>query len=572
MRSAALAALLKDDFEHQLRDNPEFASQAGDHRFDGQLQDLSPASFERRHQHNGAMLLRAQALQVEPEEELSSKERMYLKMFIDNIQMEQQALALRCHLAPVNSIGYGGVVNNFIEMLEWIEAGEAGAEKLLDRVKAFPDQCKQYIELLKAGVEKGFVASKAMLRKTSEQINDVVKQKPLNDLSDASLVEEWERACFSVEKYLRESYALHARDQAGCTGLPQGSEVYSLCLRYHTTTRMTADEIHKIGLEQVARIEERYRRDVLEPLGYSADPGDFKKTFAAFVETVRTDKSHCYDTAAELLDGYKSLCASIEKELPRFFNCFPKSKLEIVSKDAVSGPAAYYLAGTPDGTRPGRFYVNVSNIKERPKYEMEALALHEAIPGHHHQCALALENTTIPDFVRFLEDRRYEFCPARRQLYAAYLEGWALYCEALGEEMGIYKNDPLKLFGRLSMECMRAVRLVVDTGIHHQGWSVDKAIDYMMEKTGMHRHEVEAECYRYEAWPGQACAYKIGEVAIWRMRRKAETSLGEHFDIKAFHDIIINGGPLPLDLLEDQVENWITELLEPRIKKTKVEL
>lgn len=219
----------------------------------------------------------------------------------------------------------------------------------------------------------------------------------------------------------------------------------------------------------------------------------------------------------------------------------------------------YYLAGTPDGTRPGRFYVNVSNLNKRPKYEMTSLALHEAIPGHHHQCALALENDDLPNFLRFLEDRRYEFCPGRRQLYAAYLEGWALYCESLGEEMEMYKT-PLELFGKLSMEMMRAVRLVVDSGIHHKGWDVEKAIVYMMENTGMHRHEVEAECYRYEAWPGQACAYKVGEVAIWKMRRGAEDILGNKFVLKEFHEVVLSAGPMPLDSLSQRVSRWIEEV------------
>jgi uncharacterized protein (DUF885 family) len=165
----------------------------------------------------------------------------------------------------------------------------------------------------------------------------------------------------------------------------------------------------------------------------------------------------------------------------------------------------------------------------------------------------------VPDFLRFLEDRRYEVCPARRQIYAAYLEGWGLYCEALGEEMGVYGGDPHKLFGRLSMEMMRAVRLVVDTGIHHHGWPVLKAVDYMMEATGMHKDECEAECYRYEAWPGQACAYKVGEIAIWRIRRKAEAALGSAFDIKEFHDVVLNSGPVPLDTLAAMVDAWVQD-------------
>jgi len=287
----------------------------------------------------------------------------------------------------------------------------------------------------------------------------------------------------------------------------------------------------------------------------------FSEKFAQFVNDARSNTDYYYTTEAQLLEGYRLKCQAIKNVLPKYFNVFPSSPLEIVRKDAPTAPAAYYLAGTPDGSRPGRFYVNVSNINARPKYEMTSLALHEAIPGHHHQCALALENVAIPDFLRFLEDRRYEFCPARRQLYAAYLEGWALYCEALGEEMGLY-TTPMELFGKLSMEMMRAVRLVVDSGLHYKGWSVKHAIEYMMEQTGMHRHEVEAECYRYEAWPGQACAYKIGEIAIWKMRHAAEEKLGsEGFNLKDFHDVVLNSGPLPLDALERMVEEWVVKRL-----------
>lgn len=239
-----------------------------------------------------------------------------------------------------------------------------------------------------------------------------------------------------------------------------------------------------------------------------------------------------------------------------YFEKLPVSKMEIVELNSPTSPAAFYMQGTVDMKRPGKFYVNVCNLGERPKYNMYALALHEAVPGHHLQGSLAIENAAIPPFIRFIEDRRYEYCPARRNIYAAYLEGWALYCEALGEEMDFYPS-PLELFGRLSMEMMRAVRLVVDTGIHSKGWSIEQAITYMMTNTGMHRNECEAECYRYEAWPGQACAYKVGEVAIWRMRKRAEACLGPAFDIKKFHSCVLENGPLPLDTLGDLVDEWI---------------
>ena len=354
------------------------------------------------------------------------------------------------------------------------------------------------------------VASKAMVRKVSEQIMAVVEQEspfpetvedfPLHLQPRASeAFDAFKTACRGVEQFIREEYSPVTREQCGCMGLPNGSAIYSLALRFHTTTTMTAEEIHQVGLSEVARIEERYRNDVLVPLGYMKEDTDddknFQEVFQKFVDTARGDQTQVFDTTEELLQGYRDLCSEISTVLPKYFSTIPKSPLDFVAKNASSAPAAYYMAGTPDGSRPGRFYVNVSNLSQRPKYEMTSLALHEAIPGHHHQCALALENPQIPDFLRYLEDRRYEFCPARRQLYAAYLEGWALYCEALGEEMGMYKDDPMKIFGRLSMEAMRAVRLVVDTGIHHKGWAVEQAIEYMMEKTGMHRHECEVLYY-----------------------------------------------------------------------------
>ena len=581
-----LQQLLDDDFHFQHFDNPEFASQSGNHKYADRLQDLSPKAFQKRREHNAQVLMTLQQ-EIPPQALSTDALRLRRALFLDNVSIETAAFDLGCHLYPLNSIGYGGVVNNFLETMEWQEDVTIAPHKFLKRLEAFPTQVNQFIELLKYGVSQNRIASKDMLHKVSEQLfESAANPKPVTDLMTKAYPEwknvenpscrEWSAvsnfngACCHLEKYIREEYEPHARTNSGCTGMSNniGKEVYALSLRFHTTTNMSPQEIHDIGLSQVSRIRERYKHEILVPLQYmtkkeAADCNDatFSKTFATFVNHCRNDQSFYYTTADELLNGYRALCTHISTVLPNYFNTFPTSPLEIVSKDAATAPAAYYLAGTPDGNRPGRFYVNISNLKQRPKYEMKSLALHEAIPGHHHQCALALENETVPNFVRFLEDRRYEFCPARRQIYGAYAEGWALYCEALGEEMGLYKT-PMDLFGKLSMEMMRAVRLVVDTGIHHKGWKVEKAIVYMMQQTGMHRHEVEAECYRYEAWPGQACAYKIGEVAIWKMRKEAERRLGvDQFDIKGFHDVVLNSGPMPLNVLEEMVKEWVDGLV-----------
>jgi len=484
-------------------------------------------------------------------------EKLHLRLFTNNVALELEAFEAGCHLCPINSIGYGGVHHSFVEQLEWMVPDDH--DTFLARVEALPAQAEQYIALLRSGLERGIVASQDMLRKVVPQLEEsktsslligMIEQVPeaLSARAQAALT-GYVAAIEAVKVFVMSEYAPQARATPGCKGMAQGEHIYNISLRYHTTTTMSAAEIHEVGLQEVARIEQRYQADVMAPLGFAG-------TFEEFVAQCKGDKTLHYDTEAQLLDGYQKLSDRIAEVLPGYFAEFPASKLEIVSKQSETAPCAFYLSGTPDGSRPGRFYVNVSHLDKKPKYEMTALALHEGIPGHHHQGSIAIENPNIPNFMRYIEDRRYEFAPARRQMYTAYLEGWALYCEALGEEMGFY-TDPLDLFGRLSCEMMRAVRLVVDTGIHDQGWSVERAIEYMMTKTGMARAGVEAECYRYEAWPGQACAYKIGEVAIWRIRNIAETKLGQRFDLKQFHSIVLGSGPMPLETLEAAVDDWI---------------
>lgn len=514
--------ILNSDFEWSLEDNPEYSSQAGKHQYDFKLQDLSSKSFENRIKHNKEILEQINLINSHinnnnnnnnnNEEENNLK--LILELFKKNLSDEVEALELGCHLYPINSIGHGGVHNNFIEALDWL-GEENRSNNFLSRLKAFPIQAEQWKELLRYGISQNKVASTAMLRKVPQQFERILSN--LNDstgpisnlLSEVpdELRDEAESAKLNfiasindLKQFIENEYLPHARVTCGISGLPNGLELYNVCLKYHTTTSLTPEEIHSIGLSEVERIELRYQNDVLKPLNHDS-------TFESFVEKYKSPESGQYYTRqSDLLEGYRILTSHIEKKLDQYFEIFPKSEMEIVPLDVATAPAAYYMQGTSDGKRPGKFFVNVSNLNQRPIYEMTALALHEGIPGHHFQGSLAIENDKIPSFLRYIEDRRYEFCPARRQLYAAYLEGWALYCEALGEEMGLYAT-PLNIFGRLSMEMMRAVRLVVDTGIHYKGWTVEEAIQYMMSKTGMHRHECEAECYRYEAWPGQACKF-----------------------------------------------------------------
>ena len=360
-----------------------------------------------------------------------------------------------------------------------------------------------------------------------------------------------------VLTFYREEYSLHTREDPSCSSLPNGPEIYQQCLKYHTTTDLTAEEIHLLGLSEVAAIEKRYIEDVLKPLGFTG-------SFEEFVRKVQVDQRFFVESAERLKGLYEEKCKEVKRVIPRFFSRSPKSPLSIEHRTV--GPAAYYLAGTADGLRPGKFYVNTRNVNEKPIYEITALTLHEAIPGHHHQVSLALESDDLPMFLRCCEDRRYEVCPARRNMYSSYIEGWALYCEHLGEEMGLY-SDAYDIFGRLSMDMMRAVRCVVDTGLHAKGWSIEKSVVYMMEKTGMHRKEVESEIYRYATWPGQAVAYKVGQLEFLRLRRKAETAMqmsgsSSIFKISEFHDVCLDSGPVSLSLLEELIEKYIADKLE----------
>lgn len=563
--AARLQALLDADFEIQLRDNPEFASQAGFHDWDGFLQDLGPTSWDERLTHNATVSAELERLDLSAEG-VTDAHRLHAQLLKAAITEESRAIELGCHLLPLNSIGVGGVHENFLELLEWmLFESEEDYKKYVDRLMAFPAQVQGYQDLLAYGAcMRGMSASKSMMRRVPARLKELIEsdlpqlKAPLEGKElDAEFVEQvgqaikncYQGALRGLLNFVEEFYSDRVREDPACKALRNGEEVYAQCLRFHTTTSKSAQEIHDMGLQEVARIEGRFQHEVLDVLG-------FKGKFSEFAESLKKDPTFFYTSEEDLLAGYRDLVKRITEKLPQFFGKLPAMPLEVVAK--TGGPAAYYFAGTPDGKRPGRFYVNTTRLSERAKYEMPALALHEGVPGHHLQGALALENEELPQFLRYIEDRRYEFCPARRPLYTAYLEGWALYCEHLGEEMGMY-TSPHELFGRLSVEMMRAVRLVVDTGIHHFGWSVERAAEYMEEKTGMAANECSEECHRYAAWPGQACGYKVGQLAIEELRQRAEAKLGASFDLRAFHDLVLGAGPLPLDVLGQRVDAWIVE-------------
>jgi uncharacterized protein (DUF885 family) len=391
------------------------------------------------------------------------------------------------------------------------------------------------------------------------------------DLMDecTSLIDASKDTWQKLVSFLENDYVPNLRDEISAThGYPDGETFYKDCLEFHTTTTMTPQEIHQLGLDEVARIRQTMN-DIATDAG-------FPDRLQDYMEHLRTGKEFEPKDAASLLAHYRDITGRISPALLNLFHIqtLPRSPFEIKETPpagASMAPAAYYLAGSPDPSqpRPGMFYVNTSELPTRRTYECEALSLHEAIPGHHTQAAIQGENTNLPDFRRYCEDRRYFEAPCRFPFYTGYIEGWGLHCETLGEELNLYKN-PSDRMGQLSMEALRSCRLVVDTGMHALGWSADDALQYMLTNTAMGEHDAKTEVSRYITWPGQATAYKVGERFIRKLRTKAETAFGSNssmdgggggggaaFDPRDFYHVVLTCGPVPLSTLETLVDEYI---------------
>ncbi|MBL8343481.1 MAG: DUF885 domain-containing protein [Rubrivivax sp.] len=335
------------------------------------------------------------------------------------------------------------------------------------------------------------------------------------------------------------SHRLRGDQAPGLAALPGGARWYEVLLESHTTLRLGADEIHRTGLAEVKRIRGEMAR-------VQAEVG-FKGTLAEFFQHLKTDARYKFATPEAMFAAYEAVQRRVAEVLPRFFAAAPKSRLvfaPVPAEQQASAGGAYYIVGTPDGTRPGTFYLNTSELPTRTATRTTALFLHEGVPGHHLQGSLAQEDATLPPMLRFAWN-------------AGYGEGWALYAEWLGHEMALYAGDPIQHFGQLDMEIFRAARLVVDTGLHTQGWSRRRATDYLVANTSLERTFCEGEVDRYIVWPGQACAYKLGELRIRALRQRAERTLGSRFDVREFHTQVLNTGAVALAVLERKIDNWM---------------
>jgi uncharacterized protein (DUF885 family) len=439
----------------------------------------------------------------------------------------------------------------------------ADYEDILARLEALPKAVEQNIALLQVGLKKGYTPPKLMLRDVPQQIAGLIPADPLASPLLESFT-EFPPGIFEVERsrlidrakkiytsavapafqklhdYVVATYLPACRESIAATALPNGAAAYAFHVRWQTTTNLTPQQIHEIGLAEVKRI----RAEMAQVIAST----NFKGSFHDFTEFLRTDPRFFYEKPEDLVNGYRIITKKIDPELAHEFGKLPRLPYGVCVIPEFKAPSqttAYYQQGAPSAGRPGCYFVNTYNLHARPKWEMEALSLHESVPGHHLQISLAQEMEGLPEF-------------RKHAGYSAFVEGWALYSESLGEELSMYR-DPYAKFGQLSYEMWRAVRLVVDTGMHAKGWTREQAIQFFKDNTGKTDQDITVEVDRYIVWPGQALAYKLGQLKIRELRTQAERKLGTKFDVRKFHDAVLESGAVPLNVLESHMERWMDE-------------
>jgi prolyl oligopeptidase len=548
--------LLADEWEYTLRESPTFASHLGDKRYNDRWPDVSLAAIERRHQHRQETLAKLEKID---KQQLSTADQLNYELFCKDVAEEVETFQYRWHLVPLDQRGGIQTENELADQLPFRTVKDY--EDWIARLKSFPLYMQQTTDLMWAGIREKIVQPKIVMRRIPEQIKkqivtdpaDSLYYKPFKKFPDDISAADQDRLKNAAQAAIRDhlvpayrefaiffdkEYYPACFDEVGAWQLPRGQELYAFRTRQFTTTNKTPDEIHAIGLAEVKRIRREMEQIVKQV--------KFAGTFPEFLTSLRTDKKFYYDSSEDLLNGYLALCKRVDPELTKLFKTLPRIPYGIEPVPQQIAPdttTAYYRQPSADGYRPGTFFVNLYRPETRPKYEMEALSLHESVPGHHLQLALQAELGELPPF------RRYGG-------FTAFIEGWGLYSESLGEQLGLYK-DPYSKFGQLTYEMWRAIRLVVDTGMHHKKWTRQQAIDLFKENTAKTELDIVNEVDRYIAWPGQALAYKIGELKIKELRDRAKKQLGDKFDIREFHDVVLRQGAVPLDVLENIVDRWL---------------
>ena len=556
---ATLHRLQEDYWQWRLREFPENSTWLGDRRYNDRLTDLSAAAVERRKADVRRMRDAVRAIDARSltgQDALSHALLQWeLDLAVEGQRFPTEVMMLDQLDGPQLSFPQLASISPF----ETVEDYRA----YLSRLTAYPRFLEQVTALLRGGMARGWVQPNGPLQGIPDQIEGQLTGDPLRSPLYAPFarmpasIPEAERARLTtagrdaianrvfpalaaLRDFVRTSYLPAGTRAIGASTLPDGKEYYAFAIRQNTTTTLTADSIHRIGLSEVARI-----RAAMDSVIRQAQ---FTGTFDEFLVFLRTDARFYYSKPEDLLTGYRDIAKRVDAELPRLFAELPRNSYGVKAfpdYEAPSQTTARYYPGAEDGSRSGTFMANLYRLDMRPKYEMEALTLHEAVPGHHLQISRGQELRGLPAF-------------RRNASYTAFVEGWALYAESLGDAIGFYK-DPYSKFGQLTYEMWRACRLVVDTGMHHLGWSRQQAIDFMKANTAKSEQDIAVEIDRYIVWPGQALAYKLGELKIKELRARAERELGPRFDIRLFHNAILDNGALPLDVLEREIDRWIRE-------------
>jgi len=561
-QDAATTKVLHDlftrEWDYDLRESPTRASQMGDRRWNDRWTDMSLAAIQRRHNHDRQVLAELEKID---RAKLSRSEQLNYDLFRKSTELAIEEFKYRWHLVPLNQRGGIQTQNELADSLRFTTLKDY--EDWIARLKAFPALTDQNIGLMREGIRVKMLLPEVIMQRIPAQIDRQIVNtadaspfyKPFKRFPASIAVVDQERlmkegmtaiganiipAYRNFKKFFTEEYLPATYKEVGAWQMPQGAAMYSFLVRKYTTTNTTPEEVHARGLSEVKRIRAAMQ-EVMDQVG-------FKGTIAEFFAFLRTDKRFYYNTPEELFAAYQAISKRIDPHLVKVFRTLPRMPYGVEPIPSAIAPdttTAYYRQPAADGSRAGTYFVNLFQPLSRPKWEMMALSLHEAVPGHHLQIALAQEQGDIPNF------RRYGG-------YTAFVEGWALYAESLGEDMGLY-DDPYAKFGQLAYEMWRAVRLVVDTGIHQMHWTRKQAIDYFMENCPKQELDIINEIDRYIAWPGQALAYKTGQLKIKELRERSSRDLGNRFDVREFHEVVLGSGAVPLDVLERNVVEWIAE-------------
>ena len=569
--SRKFRAYLHEDWKRWMQEYPETATLVG---FPGQnrrWRDDSREGLQARIRHLHESLTKLDSI---PRDRLPAEEQFNYDLYRELLETAEEGLQYGDDPIPFRDVvpsnswmpitQMGGIQQGAAEIIAAMPRQTvADYEDILARLAALPGSIEQNRLFLQEGVNKGYTPPKLMLRNVPKQIAGLIPADPLaspplepfkefpagfpeverirlTDRAKKLYASAVAPAFQKLHDYVTSTYLPACRESIAATALPNGAAAYAFHVRWQTTTNLTPQQIHEIGLSEVKRI-----RVGMDKVIASAG---FQGSFHDFTEVLRTDQRFYYDRADDLVNGYRIITKKIDPELAHLFGKLPRLPYGVCVIPEFKAPSqttAYYQPGAPSAGRPGCYFVNTFNLHARPKWEMEALSLHEAVPGHHLQLSLGQEMENVPEFRKHLG-------------YSAFVEGWALYSESLGEELGMYK-DAYSKFGQLGYEMWRAVRLVVDTGMHSMGWTRQQAIDFFREHTGKTDQDITVEVDRYIVWPGQALAYKIGQMKIRELRSEAQKKLGERFEVRKFHDAVLEEGAVPLSVLEARIKRWMDE-------------